>query len=369
MSILSDFWNEFQVCLFPRLESVLEEPITEKLKRFIRIVDVVGIEKYVASPFVQWMGRKQSDRRPIARAFLAKAVYNLPTTELLLEMLQLQPTLRRLCGFEYRRDIPSAATFSRAFADFAQAGLGDRVHEALVKEHVGEKVVMHISRDATEVLAREKPARKVKADTEPEPKLKRKRGRPKKGEHVPPKEPTRMVKQLGQTAEEAIAELPRLCNVGSKKDSKGNRLRWSGWKAHIDWADGGIPLNVLTTSASLHDSQVAIPMARVTARRVISLYDLMDSAYDADPIHQVSRELGHVALIDPNPRGGCCPPWDPDRLRRYNERTTAERGNSRLKDEFGLRHLRVRGHSKAHLHIMLGVLALFADAMRQVFSG
>ena len=36
MPSLSDYWNKFQVSLFPRLESVLEEPITEKLKRFIR---------------------------------------------------------------------------------------------------------------------------------------------------------------------------------------------------------------------------------------------------------------------------------------------------------------------------------------------
>ena len=36
MPILSDYWNKFQICLFPRLESVLEEPITENLKQFIR---------------------------------------------------------------------------------------------------------------------------------------------------------------------------------------------------------------------------------------------------------------------------------------------------------------------------------------------
>jgi DNA-binding transcriptional regulator of glucitol operon len=365
MSILSDYWDRFQVSLFPRLEVVLDEPLTEKLKKLVRIFDVVGIEQYVASPFAQWMGRKQVDRRSMARAFLAKAVYDLPTTELLIEMLRLQPTLRRLCGFEYQRDIPSASTFSRAFGQFATAGLGDRVHEALVKEHVGEKVVMHVSRDSTEVSAREKPAKKVEVESKP----KRKPGRPKKGEQVPPKEPTRLVKQLDQSPEEAIAELPRVCNVGSKKDSKGNSHSWTGWKAHIDWADGGVPLNVLTTSASLHDSQVAIPMARVTAARATSLYDLMDSAYDAEQIHKVSQELGHVALIDPNPRRGNPVPWDPDRLRRYNQRSTAERGNSRLKDEFGLRHLRVRGHSKAHLHIMFGVLALFADALRQIFSG
>lgn len=365
MPILSEYWDKFQVCLFPHLESVLEAPLTEKLKRFIYLLDVVGVEKHIASPFSQWMGRKQADRRAIARAFLAKAVYDLPTTEMLLEMLRLQPTLRRLCGFEYQRDIASSSTFSRAFAEFAASGLGDRVHEALVKEHVGSKVVLHVSRDATEVAAREKPAKKEKPVARP----KRKRGRPKKGEIVSPVEPKRLTKQLDQTPEAALAELPRVCNVGSKKDSKGNLHTWIGWKAHIDWADGGIPLNVVTTSASLHDSQVAIPMARITATRAISLYDLMDSAYDAQQIHEVSRQLGHVALIDPNPRGGeRGPAWDPDRQRRYNERTTAERGNSRLKDEFGLRHLRVRGHPKAHLHIMFGILALFADALRQVLS-
>ena len=366
MSILSEYWEKFQVSLFPHLETVLEEPLTEKLKRFIYILDVVSIEKHIASPFAQWMGRKRADRRSIARAFLAKAVYDHPTTEMLLETLRLQPTLRRLCGFEYQRDIPSASTFSRAFAEFAETGLADVVHEALVREHVGEKVVVHLSRDATEVVAREKPAKKEK----PVAKTKRKRGRPKKGEIVTPAEPRRLVKQLDQTPEKAIEELPRVCNVGTKQDAKGFKHSWIGWKTHIDWADGGIPLNVLTTSASLHDSQVAIPMARITATRVISLYDLMDSAYDAEEIHQVSRELGHVALIDPNPRSGDDrPAWDPDRVRRYNERTTAERGNSRLKDEFGLRHLRVRGHPKAHLHIMFGILALFADALRQVFSG
>jgi hypothetical protein len=365
MSILSEYWNRFQVCLFPRLETTLAEPLTEKLKGLVYIIDVVGIEQYVASPFSQWRGRKQADRRSIARAFLAKAVYDLPTTEMLLEMLRLQPTLRRLCGFEYLRDIPSASTFSRAFAEFAEAGLGERVHEALVKETVGDQVVMHVSRDSTEVDAREKPAKKVEAPVTPA----RKRGRPKKGEEPPPKEPTRLVKQLDQTPEEAIAELPQFCNVGSKKDSKGNLHSWTGWKVHIDWADAGIPLNVLTTSASLHDSQVAIPMMRITACRATSLYDLMDSAYDADPIHQVSRELGHVALIDPHPRRANPTPWEPDRLRRYTQRTTAERGNSRLKDEFGLRHLRVRAHPKAHMHIMFGILALFADQLRHLFSG
>ena len=35
------------------------------------------------------------------------------------------------------------------------------------------------------------------------------------------------------------------------------------------------------TSASTHDSQVAIPLGTLTAGRVENLYDLMDAAYDS----------------------------------------------------------------------------------------
>ena len=58
----------------------------------------------------------------------------------------------------------------------------------------------------------------------------------------------------------------------------------------------------ILTSASLHDSQAAIPLATLTATRVTNLYDLMDSAYDAPEIRAHSESLGHVALIDVNPR-------------------------------------------------------------------
>ena len=33
-----------------------------------------------------------------------------------------------------------------------------------------------------------------------------------------------------------------------------------------------------------------------------NLYDLMDSAYDVPQIHEASQQLGHILLIDKNPR-------------------------------------------------------------------
>jgi len=47
------------------------------------------------------------------------------------------------------------------------------------------------------------------------------------------------------------------------------------------WPTEIIPISAILTPASLHDSQAAIPLATMRASRVINLYDVMDSAYDA----------------------------------------------------------------------------------------
>lgn len=365
--ILASYWTRFQVSLFPHLVKVMEEPLTAKLEQLVLVWDVIEIERYILDPFGRWSGRPAHDRRILARAFVAKAVYNLTTTEALIELLKTHRALRRLCGFESIKGVPSAATFSRAFARFSEAGLGDHVHRALVSEYVGDKIVMHISRDSTEIIARERATQITKKAKE-----KKKRGRPKKGEERPAPELKRLDIQVKQSGEDALRELPKPCTWGTKMDTGGHKHTWKGYKAHVDWADDNIPIHVVTTSASVHDSQVAIPMARITAKRVTGLYELMDSAYDAPQIRQAIEELGHVAIIDPNPRRNGVPEeklFAPPTVERYKERTTAERGNSRLKDEFGLRHLRVRGHAKVHLHIMFGVIALFADQLLKPFSG
>jgi hypothetical protein len=141
------------------------------------------------------------------------------------------------------------------------------------------------------------------------PPPKRRRGRPRKGEVVPPPEPTRIERQRTQTLEEMLRELPRVCNVGTKTNAQGHKDSWIGYKFHADLTEIGIPLAGLTTSASLHDSQVAIPLHRLTKRRVeVIFYELMDSAYDAPGIKAEVREAGSVPIIEPNPRRGPKPP-------------------------------------------------------------
>jgi transposase len=54
---------------------------------------------------------------------------------------------------------------------------------------------------------------------------------------------------------------------------------------------------------------------------------------------------------------------------RYRERTMIERVHARLKDEFGARHIRVRGAAKVMAHLMFGVLALTADQLLRLGPG
>jgi hypothetical protein len=101
----------------------------------------------------------------------------------------------------------------------------------------------------------------------------------------------------------------------------------------------------------------------LTAKKVTSLYDRMDSAYDAESIYQVSRSLDHIPVIDKNPRRGSVIPMTPAEEMRYHERTIAEHTNGRLKEEFGGSKVKVRGHIKVKLHLMFGIIALFADQL------
>jgi len=222
---------------------------------------------------------------------------------------------------------------------------------------------MHVCRDSTEICAREKRTKKPPKA----PKQRQKCGR--KGKNDPPKPLTRLQRQRRQTPEEAFAQLPVACDLGIKKDTHGKRHYWVGYKEHIDWTDNGFPLTVRITSASVHDSQVAIPLAKDTASRHTVLYELMDSAYDANEVHEAIRELGHRPIIAIHGRRKKAPPLDPASQQRYKVRTAAERGNARLKDQFGCRYVRVRGAPRVHQHVMFGVLALCADVLIKMASG
>ena len=373
---LSNTWDHIQARLFPWLAEEVG-PLTDGHKRVIATLEVARIEVFVQTAWPGLPGRPAADRHELARAFTAKAVLDLPTTAALIERLQVDKTLRRLCGWERAAQMPSEAKFSRVFAEFASYGLPARVHEALIKKTHTDRVVGHIARDATSIEAREKPDKREKPQAQTP---RRKRGRPRRGEVVPAKEPRRLERQMGQTLDQMLADLPTLCDVGTKRNAKGHTTSWIGYKLHIDTADGDIPVACLLTSASVHDSQVAIPLALMTASRLTNLYDLMDSAYDAPEIEETSRALGHVPIIEANPRRGGkaaaeaearakrIAGYEPAEDVRYNQRSSAERVNANLKDNHGGNHVRVRGAPKVFCHLMFGIVAVTVEQLMRLIT-
>lgn len=253
---LSQYWNRIQGTLFPWLEEELD-PLTGKQQQLVAILELVRIEQFLPDYWGR-EGRPLKTRTAIARSFVAKMVYNIDTTTFLLERLKADKSLRRICGWESRSQIPSESTFSRAFGEFANTALPERVHEALIKKALGNEIISHNSRDSTAIEAREKPKEKAKEkpNTQEVNEKPKKRGRPKKGEERAVPEPKRIEKQLTMTLEEMLNDLPKGCDKGAKKDSKGNVMYWTGYKLHLDTVDGGIPVSAIVTSASVHDSQV-----------------------------------------------------------------------------------------------------------------
>ena len=375
LELISNTWSHIQGNLYPWLQAEVG-PLTDNHKRLITVLEMVRVEGFVQM-HDGMVGRPLEDRHALARAFIAKAVLNLPTTRMLMERLHVDSTLRRLCGWECVGELPSESTFSRAYAEFAVSDVPGRVHEALIKRTLGDHLVGHISRDATAIEAREKP---VKVEKPQEQVPKRKRGRPRKGEVVPEKEPRRLELQVDQTLPQMLAGLPTRCSVGTKRNAKGHTESWIGYKLHIDTADGDIPVSCILTSASVHDSQVALPRAAMTAARVPNLYDLMDSAYDAPEIRARSVALGHVPIIDHHTRRGEKTAIETEaraKLKagyvlaedvRYNQRSSAERVNGNLKDNRGGNNVRVRGAAKVYCHLMFGIVVVAVEQIMRLIT-
>jgi Transposase DDE domain/Transposase domain (DUF772) len=382
---ITQFAHVLQQELFPVLQDELGE-LTRPAKRLVATLEMIPLDRFVPSSR-GWIGRPSKDRLAIAKAFVAKAVYGFSLTRQLLDALASDTQLRRICGWSEPWQVPHESTFSRAFEEFARMELPQFVHEALIRETQQDRLIGHIARDSTAIEARERypetPAQAAQKEAE---KPARRRGRKQgtggphkryKGGKRPyvPQGDTRLARQREMKLPEMLADLPRQCDLGGKKDSHGNDHYWRGYKLHWDVADGQIPISVVLTSASVHDSQVAIPLATMSTQRVDYCYELMDSAYEAYHIVEQSRSLGHVPIVDPKAPGGPksqakdIPQAKPKReltwaeQERYQERTMVERANARLKDEFGGRNVRVRGAMKVMAHLMFGILALTADQL------
>lgn len=365
---IKNLFTKIQYKLFPELEEHFEEKLSPNDEAFVKAIELIRPDRFLGQFDYQGRGQPPKSRVSLFLAFLAKSIYGLTTTTLLIDYLHANKLLRNLCGYESGRAIPSESTFSRAFADFSQARILERIHQKIVTENLSQELVFHISRDSTSIEVREKPAPK-KETTAKEQKPKRKRGRSRKTEPKVEPEKTRIEQQKERGLEENLEDLPKVqCEKGTKKDAKGYKYSWNGYKLHLDVIDGDIPISAILTGAGIHDSQLAIPLAQMSDSRVTSLYDLMDAAYDAGAIKEAIEDLGRVPIIDPNPRRGPKVQLPVDRVERFRNRSSVERVNGNLKDNFGGNSVRVKGAAKVMCHLMFGLIALTAGQLYRAFT-
>ena len=356
--------------LFPKLEESMGT-LSPKEEKLIKILDFAEIERFVSTVHIT---NPPKDREEMARAFVAKQVYNFQTTRELIDRLKIDRTLRLLCGWRHCNKVPSESKFSRVFDVFSKQRISKKAHDAFIENYLNEILFFYNSSDSTAIELREKSIKKEKLKkTEP----KRRQGRPKKGEIVPAKKQTILQQQENmQSTEEMLSLITTQCDTSIKQNSKGNRHKWTGGKLHLAVVDGDIPVTAIYSAASVHDSSLALPLIKETSQKVNYLYDLLDAAYDSRIIRAYSQKYNHRPIIDINPKnskvrkeqialaksekkvlGSLGLYNDSDDL-HYNQRTSVERVNAYLKDNYGCNKIYYKGDTKVASVLSFAVLSV-----------
>ena len=179
---LSKMWLKvinLEQSLFPKLQESMGT-LTPKEEKLIKILDFAEIERFVSTVQIT---NPPKDREEMARAFVAKQVYNFQTTSALIDRLKIDRTLRVICGWRHRNKIPSESKFSRVFKEFSQQQIATKAHNVFIEKYLSETLFFYSSIDSTAIELREKDCKAGKRKIEIKPK--RRQGRPKKGEELP----------------------------------------------------------------------------------------------------------------------------------------------------------------------------------------
>ena len=151
---LSKMWHKvinLESTLFPALqESLRLEAFSHKEQKLIKILDFAQIEENVT---VVNITNPPKDREEIARAFIAKSVYNIQTTRDLIDRLHIDRTLRILCGWRYKSDIPSESKFSRVFKELSKQAVAQKTHEKFIATYLKEKIFFYNAKESSQRVA------------------------------------------------------------------------------------------------------------------------------------------------------------------------------------------------------------------------
>ena len=314
-------------------------------------------------------GRNGYALASILGIMLLKLLYQQRTMKQTLLLLHENGNLKDMLAIT---EVPSEATVSRLSREVEQivppSSLHGRVVQAYAKS-LDRLAVGHLSIDSTIVEAREKPVR----TRVPKAKPPKKRGRKAKGSLDEQQHRERQAQQeqeriayLQESFETSLGKLELRCSVTAKQNSKGKKQWFIGYKAHLATDDHGVPMSFAVTGASVHDSQVAVPLMKKTRETADFLYALLDKGYISPVINDYVGMIGRKAIIDRRAyKGVVADPLDQASQQRYGARTTVERTNSELKDGYLPDVIYKRG-CHARYEIALSVLLTTMKKVRNV---
>jgi len=315
-------------------------------------------------------GRNGYALSSILGIMLLKLLYQQRTMKQTLQLVHENGNLKDMLAIA---EVPSEATMSRLSKEVEQIVHPSNLHERVVQayaESLDRLAVGHLSIDSTTIEAREKP---VKSRAAKKAKTSKKRGRKAKGslEEQQYRERQTQLDQeriayLQESFETSLAKLEMRCSITAKQNSKGKRQWFIGYKAHLATDDHGVPMSFAVTGASVHDSQVAVPLMKKTRETADFLYVLLDKGYISPVINGYVDMIGRKAIIDRKAyKGVVADPLDPASRHRYAARTTVERTNSELKDGYLPDVIYKRG-PQARYEISLAILLTTMKKVRNV---
>jgi hypothetical protein len=246
------------------LQSCFEEKLNNQQRTFLHMLRC--IEEHLPPLYRPYAGtgRKPYQYLPFLRSQWAKNFFQIATTTMLIDRLKADPNLRLLCGFA---KVPGQASFSRAYGYLAGTDIQTETHDGLTKKTFNGKVVYHVCRDSTAINAREKAARK---DEKTPAKAPKKRGGPPKTEGKQEK-PSETEMQTTSDPCESVKKPDTKCSFCCKENSRGNISYWKGYKPRLDVSGCGYPVTACVTGANVHDGMLAIPMEKITGKKVTFL--------------------------------------------------------------------------------------------------
>lgn len=143
----------------------------------------------------------------------------------------------------------------------------------------------------------------------------------------------------------------------------GSTKEWVfGYKLHLACdADSELPISMKVTPANVYDNTQFGGLIRdLISKGLRPSYVLADAGYDSAENRTVAKLFGAIPVIAGNPRRSRVIKAEP--LPNYEKRWSVEHVFSRLKEELGLKMVKVGGQWRVTVHMSISVMALLSVA-------